>query len=184
MKKDSWDKVIIFVVYLLLLLCLTFFSSCSKEEIPLPPDVIEMNIDTRLPIDGNGYSHFKMYSQTSQNIHRISGIIKVNGKIPTEPREKIDWKSSHYWVIREGDTIATITKSYLNYYTGQWTVATLPPLVSSVNALVPTINPVCYNSEDGSINTIIAPLYNMKGDTLIVTAKLRNATKITKIVLD
>jgi hypothetical protein len=56
--------------------------------------------------------------------------------------------------------------------------------VSSVNALVPTINPVCYNSEDGSINTIIAPLYNMKGDTLIVTAKLRNATKITKIVLD
>ena len=95
MKKDSWDKVIIFVVYLLLLLCLTFFSSCSKEEIPLPADVIEMSIDTRLPIDGNGYSHFRMYSQTSQNIHRISGIVKVNGKIPTEPREKIDWKSSH-----------------------------------------------------------------------------------------
>jgi len=147
MKKDSWDKVIIFVVYLLLLLCLTFFSSCSKEEIPLPADVIEM-------------------------------------RIPLEPREKVDWESSHYWILREGDTIATITKTYLNYYTGQWTVVTLPPLVSNINALVPTINPVCYNSEDGSINTIIAPLYNMKGDTLIVTAKLRNVTKIAKIVLD
>ena len=161
-----------------------FLLGCSKDEIPLPADVIEMNIDTRLPIDGNGYSHFRMYSQTSQNIHRISGTIKVNGVIPTEPREKIDWKSSHYWILREGDTVATITKTYLNYFTGQWMVVTLPPLVSSVNSLVPTINPVCYNSEDGSINTIIAPLYNMKGDTLVVTAKLRNVTKIAKIVLD
>lgn len=161
-----------------------FLLGCSKDEIPLPADVIEMNIDTRLPIDGNGYSHFRMYSQTSQNIHRISGTIKVNGVIPTEPREKIDWKSSHYWILREGDTVATITKTYLNYFTGQWMVVTLPPLVSSVNSLVPTVNPVCYNSEDGSINTIIAPLYNMKGDTLVVTAKLRNVTKIAKIVLD
>ncbi len=161
-----------------------FLLGCTKDEIPLPADVIEMNIDTRLPIDGNGYSHFRLYSQTSQNIHRISGTIKVNGVIPTEPREKIDWKSSHYWILREGDTVATITKTYLNYFTGQWMVVTLPPLVSSVNSLVPTINPVCYNSEDGSINTIIAPLYNMKGDTLVVTAKLRNVTKIAKIVLD
>ena len=170
----------------LTLLCtLTLFLlGCSKDEIPLPADVIEMNIDTRLPIDGNGYSHFRMYSQTSQNIHRISGTIKVNGVIPTEPREKIDWKSSHYWILREGDTVATITKTYLNYFTGQWMVVTLPPLVSSVNSLVPTVNPVCYNSEDGTINTIIAPLYNMKGDTLVVTAKLRNVTKIAKIVLD
>ena len=161
-----------------------FLLGCTKDEIPLPADVIEMSIDTRLPIDGNGYSHFRLYSQTSQNIHRISGTIKVNGVIPTEPREKIDWKSSHYCILREGDTVATITKTYLNYFTGQWMVVTLPPLVSSVNSLVPTINPVCYNSEDGSINTIIAPLYNMKGDTLVVTAKLRNVTKIAKIVLD
>jgi len=87
-------------------------------------------------------------------------------------------------VLRQGDTVATITKTYLNYFTGQWTVVTLPPLVNNVNSLVPTINPVCYNSEDGSINTLIAPLYNMKGDTLVVTAQLRNVTKIAKIVLD
>jgi hypothetical protein len=161
-----------------------FLLGCTKDDIVVPEDVVEMNIDTRLPIDGNGYSHFRLYSQTSQNIHRISGTIRVNNEIPLEPREKIDWKSSHYWVLREGDTIATITKSYLNYYTGQWTVATLPPLVSNVNALVPTINPVCYNSEDGTINTVIAPLYNMRGDTLTITAKSNGVTKIAKIVLD
>lgn len=184
MKTNSLDKLIIFVFYLLLLFCIVLLSSCSKDDTPIPIETIEMNIDTRLPIDVNGYSHFKLYSKTSQNIHRISGTIKVNNKIPNEPREKVDWKSSHYWILREGDIVATITKSYLNYYTGQWTMAVLPPLVSSINALVPTINPVCYNSEDGSINTIIAPLYNMKGDTLIVTANLRNVTKIAKIILD
>jgi len=184
MKNKSYDKLIIFVVYLLLLLIITLFSSCTKDDVVLPEDVVEINIDTRLPIDGNGYSHFRLYSQTSQNIHRISGTIKVNNKIPLEPREKVDWQSSHYWVLREGDIIATITKSYLNYYTGQWTVVTLPPLVSNVNVLVPTINPVCYNSEDGTINTVIAPLYNMRGDTLTITAKSNGLTKIAKIVLD
>jgi hypothetical protein len=170
----------------LLLFCtlLFFIVGCTKDDIVIPKDVVEMNIDTRLPIDGNGYSHFRLYSQTSQNIHRISGTIKVNNEIPLEPREKVDWQSSHYWVLREGDTVATITKTYLNYYTGQWTIVTLPPLVSNINALVPTINPVCYNSEDGTINTVIAPLYNMRGDTLTITAKSNGLTKIAKIVLD
>ena len=163
---------------------LFFIVGCTKDDIIVPKDIVEMNIDTRLPIDGNGYSHFKLYSQTSQNIHRISGIIRINDRIPNEPREKVDWESSHYWVLREGDTLATITKTYLNYYTGQWTVVTLPPLVSNVTALVPTINKVCYNSADGSINTVIAPLYNMKGDTLTITAKSNGVTKIAKIVLD
>jgi len=170
---------------LLLFYTLLFFiTGCTKDDIVVPKDVVEMNIDTRLPIDVNGYSHFKLYSQTSQNIHRISGTIRVNDRIPLEPREKVDWESSHYWVLREGDTIATITKTYLNYYTGQWNVVTLPPLVSNVNSLVPTINKVCYNSEDGTINTVIAPLYNMRGDTLTITAKSNDITKIVKIVLD
>lgn len=168
---------------ILLLIGVLLLTGCSKEDI-FPNNNIEMNIDTRLPLDVNGYSHFKLYSQTSQNIHRVSGSIRVNGKIPLEPREKVDWESSHYWVLQKGDTLATITKTYLNYYTGQWNVVTLPPFVSNINALVPTINPVCYNSADGSINTVIAPLYNMRGDTLMITAKSNGITKITKIVLD
>ena len=183
MKKDSWDKVIIFLVYLALLFCITLFSSCSKDDL-FPNKKIEMNIDTRLPKDVNGYYHFKLYSSTTQNIHTISGTITNNGKVPDNPREKVEWENNLYWNLRKGDTLATITKTYLNYYTGQFVVVKLPPLVSNINAFVPTINSVCYNSADGSINTVIAPKWEMRGDTMIVVAKSNGLTKIAKIVLD
>jgi hypothetical protein len=96
---------------------------------------------------------------------------------------KVEWENNLYWNLKKGDTLATITKTYLNYYTGQFMVVTLPPLVSSVNALVPTINNVCYNSADGSINTVIAPKWEMKGDTMIVVARYEGIVKTEKIIL-
>jgi hypothetical protein len=168
---------------LLILALVIVFASCTKDEIVAPKDVIEMSIDARLPKDVNGYSYFKLYSATSQNIHTISGSIRINGKIPDEPRVKVEWENNLYWNLKKGDTLATITKTYLNYYTGQFMVVTLPPLVSSVNALVPTINNVCYNSADGSINTVIAPKWEMKGDTMIVVARYEGIVKTEKIIL-
>jgi len=168
---------------LLILAFIIVFASCTKDDIIIPKDVIEMNIDTRLPKDVNGYSYFKLYSTESQNIHTISGSIRINGKIPDEPRVKVEWENNLYWNLKEGDTIATITKTYLNYYTGQFTVVKLPPLVSSVNALVPTINKVCYNSADGSINTVIAPKWEMRGDTMTVVVRYNGLTKFEKIIL-
>jgi hypothetical protein len=142
-----------------------------------------MSIDTRLPKDVNGYSYFKLYSTESQNIHTISGSIRINGKIPDEPRVKVEWENNLYWNLVKGDTIATITKTYLNYYTGQFMVVKLPPMISNVNALVPTINKVCYNSADGSINTVIAPKWEMRGDTMIVVVRYNQLTKTEKIIL-
>jgi hypothetical protein len=167
----------------ILLAFIVVFASCTKDEVVVPKDVIEMSIDTRLPKDVNGYSYFKLYSSETQNIHRISGSIRINGKIPDEPRVKVEWENNLYWNLKEGDTLATITKTYLNYYTGQFTVVKLPPLVSSVNALVPTINNVCYNSADGSINTIIAPKWEMRGDTMTVVARYNGLVKTEKIIL-
>ena len=183
MKKQISEKSILIIVYLLGLILITFFSSCSKEGFLQSNRNIEMSIDTRLPKDSNGYSIFKLYSTQTQNIHTISGSIRVNGRIPNEPREKIEWESNLYWNLNKGDTLARITKTYLNYYTGQFMVVTLPPLVNNINALVPTINSVCYNSADGSINTVIAPMYNMKGDTMTIVARIGNITKIEKIIL-
>lgn len=168
---------------LLVLAFIIIFASCTKDEIVVPKDVVEMNIDTRLPKDVNGYSYFKLYSSETQNIHRISGSIRINGKIPDEPRVKVEWENNLYWNLKEGDTIATITKTYLNYYTGQFTVVKLPPLVSNVNALVPTINKVCYNSADGSINTIIAPKWEMRGDTMTVVVRYNGIVKTERIIL-
>lgn len=168
---------------LILLAFIITFASCTKDDIVVPKDVVEMNIDTRLPKDVNGYSYFKLYSSETQNIHRISGNIRINGRIPDEPRVKVEWENNLYWNLNEGDTIATITKTYLNQYTGQFTIVKLPPLVSSVNALVPTINKVCYNSADGSINTIIAPKWEMRGDTMTVVVRYGDVVKTERIIL-
>ncbi len=161
---------------------LIFLSACSKDDI-FPTENIELSIDTKLPKDSNGYSVFSMYTKSSQNIHTISGSIRINGKVPDNPRVKVEWENNLYWNLNKGDTLARITKTYLNYYTGQFMVVTLPPLVNNINALVPTINKVCYNSADGSINTVIAPMYNMKGDTMTIVARIGNVTKIEKIIL-
>jgi len=168
---------------LLVLAFIVIFASCTKDEIVIPKDVIEMSIDARLPKDVNGYSYFKLYSTESQNIHTISGSIRINGKIPDEPRVKVEWENNLYWNLVKGDTIATITKTYLNYYTGQFTIVKLPPMISNVNALVPTINKVCYNSADGSINTVIAPKWEMRGDTMTIVARCGNVVKVEKIIL-
>lgn len=168
---------------LLILALVIVFASCTKDEIVAPKDVIEMSIDARLPKDVNGYSYFKLYSATSQNIHTISGSIRINGKIPDEPRVKVEWENNLYWNLVKGDTIAIITKTYLNYYTGQFTIVKLPPMISNVNALVPTINKVCYNSADGSINTVIAPKWEMRGDTMTIVARCGNVVKVEKIIL-
>ena len=183
MKKQISEKSILIIVYLLGLILITFFSSCSKEGFLQPNRNIEISIDTRLPKDSNGYSVFKLYSTETQNIHTVSGSIRVNGKVPNEPREKVEWENNLYWNLVKGDTIATITKTYLNYYTGQFTIVKLPPMISNVNALVPTINKVCYNSADGSINTVIAPKWEMRGDTMTIVARCGNVVKVEKIIL-
>jgi len=51
---------------------------------------------------------------------------------------------------------------------------------------VPTINETSYVDKDGEINTMIAPIYSMKNDTLVVTATINewNITQTLNIVLE
>jgi hypothetical protein len=178
MKKQISEKWVLIVLYLLGLLCITFFSSCNKDDFG---GRIELNIDTRLPKDNNGYSVFNLYSTQTQNIHRISGSIRVNGKIPNEPREKVEWESSHYWTLKVGDTIGTI---YRRTWRGLgWQIVDSIKATNLKQSEVPTINSVCYNSADGSINTVIAPMYNMKGDTMTIVARSNGIVKVEKIIL-
>ena len=169
---------------ILTLICTLSFLmvGCSKDDWFSPNKNIELNIDARLPKDANGYSYFTLYSTETQNIHTISGSIRVNGNIPNEPREKVEWESSHYWTLKQGESIGTI---YRRTWRGLgWQIVDSIKVVNLKTAQVPTINPVCYNSVDGSINTVIAPMYNMKGDTLTIIAKSNGVTKIAKIILD
>ena len=50
--------------------------------------------------------------------------------------------------------------------------------------MVPTINEFSYSGTGGEINTIIAPIDEMVGDTLIVKAKFEDLEETIRIVLE
>lgn len=175
------DKAKIMIAYITLLSIIISLSSCTKDGFLQLKRNIEISIDTRLPKDSNEYSIFNLYSNESQNIHTISGSIRVNGRIPNEPREKIEWESSHYWKLNQGDTIGTI---YRRTWRGLgWQIVDSIQVTNLKESKIPTINSVCYNSADGSINTVIAPMWGMRGDTMTIIARIRKVIKIEKIIL-
>ena len=169
--------------YFRLLIVILLLSSCTKEQyiedIVLYPPTLEL--DGRLPIDQNGYYHLVLDSLRNQTIHRISGKV-LNTTEPT----KVSWSSNLYWWLRDGDTIANITKTYINYFTGELTYVNLPPLVNYKDYLVPTINPASYVGDGGEINTMIAPIYRMKNDTLVIQCEVNewDIKQTIKIVLE
>ena len=174
---------------------LILFSACSKKDIVEPIQNFTFSVDSvltqkgtnSLPLDNNGYYHFKMPDGVTigQVPTRITGRILVNGK-ESNPPQQIDWESNLYWVLQPGDTIANITKTYINYYTGQYTIVKLPPLINSKKQLVPTINTTSISGTNGEVNIMISPIQEMRGDTMIVKAthSLSNKILYTKIVLE
>ena len=174
------------------IVCLLFIA-CEKTEIVQKPNEYTFTIDSvltqdgsrSLPKDSNDMYHLQLRVNGAQQFHRVTGRILVNGKEPT-PNQKIDWESNMYWILRKGDTVATITQTYINYFTGQFTIVQLPPLISSKDELVTTINKASYSGRNGEINTIIAPIKEMKGDTMVIKAYNSESKKIvyTKIVLE
>jgi hypothetical protein len=172
---------------------LILFSACTKEDVIIPQKNYTFSIDSvltqngskSLPKDANGFYHLKLIPNSNQQPHRVTGRILVNGREPV-PAESVEWESNLYWWLRKGDTSAYITKSYVNYFTGQFTIISLPPMIVSKDELVPTINKSSYSGKIGEINTVIAPISEMKGDTMVIKAFNYNAKKTiyTKVILD
>jgi hypothetical protein len=172
---------------------LILFSACTKDDVVVPQKNYTFSIDSvltqngtkSLPIDANGYYHLKLIPKSNQQPHRITGRLLVNGKEPY-PAENVEFESNLYWWLRRGDTVAYITKSYINYFTGQYTIVNLPPMITNKDELVPTINKSSYSGTNGEVNTIIAPISEMIGDTMIVKAFHWESKKsiYTKIILE
>ena len=181
--------------YFRLLVIVFLFSSCTKEEIDLNSYYVEpieeeivvevtpptLELDARLSVDDNGYYHLTLDPTKNQTIHRISGVVENT----TEPT-KVSWESNLYWWLLAGQVVAEITKTYINYFTGEVTYVNLPPLTNWRNALVPTINSSSYVGKGGEVNTVIAPIYRMKNDTLVVECKVDewDIIQTINIVLD
>jgi hypothetical protein len=174
---------------------LILFVACSKKDISVPTQNFTLSVDSvltqtgtnSLPKDVNGYYHFKMPpgDTIGQVPTRITGRILLNGNEPN-PAQQIDWESNLYWVLQPGDRVANITKTYINYYTGQFTIVKLPPLINTSKQLVPTINNTSISGTNGEINIVIAPIQEMRGDTMVVKATHNLSNKIiyTKIILE
>jgi len=178
-----------------LIIIIFFLVGCTKEaeDLILSKKTFSLKIDSVLNstgtrsvlFDNNGYYHLKLDPTKNQTLSRVTGKILADGKEPYPPK-KVDWESNLYWSIKRGDTVAIITKSYINYFTGQFTIVSLPPLIASKDELVPTSNFASYSGKGGEINNMIAPIYKMRGDTLILktTHSVSKQIVFTKIVLD
>jgi hypothetical protein len=172
---------------------LILFSACTKDDEYIPQKEYSFTIDSvltqngkqSLPKDQNGLYHLKITSIGTPQSHRVTGRVLVNGKEPLPP-EKISFESNLFWWLRQGDTTAVITQSYINYFTGQFTIVNLPSMIASKDELVATTNSSSYSGTKGEVNTIIAPIREMIGDTLVLKASHYTSNKIiyTKIVLE
>jgi hypothetical protein len=180
MKRLSW-------LFLLILIwgCYPIVDMHPVYEYELSiGGVLEQDGRSVLPKDENGYYRLKLI-RNNQQPHRITGTIVENGK-EARHSQLLEWESNLYWWIREGDIVANITKTYINLFTGEFNVIQLPPLVSNKDAIVPTINRSSYSGRGGEFNTIIAPIREMIGDTMIVKVTHTESKKyqILNIVLE
>jgi len=174
------------------IVCLLFIA-CEKTEIVPQPKEYTFSIDSvltqnglrSLPKDQNGLYHLPITTIGSSQSHRVVGKILVNGKEPYPP-ERVNFESNLYWWLRRGDTTATITQAYVNYFTGQYTIVNLPPMIANKDELVPTSNCCSITGRNGSINNMISPIREMIGDTMVLKATHSISNKIvyTKIVIE
>ena len=165
---------------------IVLLCACEKEvtkQIP-PQHTISFTIDSalssngkqKLQLDNNGFYHLTLSPYSNQTLSRITGTVLVNGKpirIPSPVDGRIEWTGSHYWVLKSGQSVGTIIKTYFNPYTGLLQISQLPNVVSQQDVIIPIVNSTSqlgYNN--GEINTIAAPIYRMKGDTITIIGNL------------
>ena len=160
---------------------LIMLTGCEKDEI-LPIDNYTLELNPRLDTTNEGYYRLELNSSdnSAQTIHRITGSLLNNGKEPYPP-QKVDWESSHIWTLQ--DTTYIVVRRTINAL-GQWVTVDTMYVTQFAGFIVPTINPASYSGTDGEINTVIAPIDNMLGDTMVVKCKFRDIEKTIKIVLE
>ena len=151
---------------------LIFFIGCSDSVTstfePVEPDVIRIELDAGLnneyPLthDANGYYHLEL-GQNWQTIHRISGTAYMND-IPLEVLP-VEWESDLFWYL--GDTLGYVVNR--NFDDDGMYVSIDTSYITGFNGMeVPTINCCSYSNSDGEVNTMIAPVQTMVGDTMTI----------------
>ena len=145
---------------------------------------INVKIDPRLPQDDNGYFHLTLNRSKWQTIHRFSGLVTDENDNPLDV-VRFDWTSNLYWVL--GDTLGYIVHRgltddmiYVSYDTTY--------ITGFSDFIVPTINCCSYSNSEGEVNTMFAPVWTMRFDTVLVSVGYFNNSNFVsqsfEIVLD
>ena len=162
--NDIWYVLVVFIMV-----------ACSEPD---TNQGMHFELDPRLTVDSNGYYHLELLRETWQPTHRISGHISFEG----EPSEnvRVEWTSSHYW--RLNDTLGY----YIDFaYTDQLEYVALDTtyITGFSDFVVPTINCCSYSNADGEVNTMIAPVRSMIGDTMTVGFQFSDEDLIGEILI-
>jgi hypothetical protein len=184
-------------VWVLLFSLIFFIISCTKNDIitdngeGITINFIDgLNDDSRFQLSKNidGYYELNLDRSKNQTIQRITGVLLRNGK-PIEDSwsgfqpKMVNWESNLYWWLFEGETVANITKTYLNLFTGELVYVNLPPLLNWEDVIVQTINKSSYTDEKtGIFNTVIAPIQEMVGDTMKIKTQKEEGSKFFEII--
>ena len=162
----------------LIIVSVLVLSMCSSVSEPVVEvENYEMTLNSRLEQNADGYYLLTVIDNGTQTIHRISGNVTLNNE-PLE-YQRVIWESSHYWFL--SDSVAFIirrnhcptSQSYnihCVFVINSGVVQDTVYLSQFEGMEVPTVNMVSLSAADGEINTIFAPIYAMRGDTVEVTA--------------
>ena len=149
---------------LITLIGFNFFIGCSSPMEPEEISSIVFELNTQMVEDGNGYYHLTIDETKWQTLHRISGNVYRDGH-PMNVT-KFAWSSNFYWIIgdnfgyficntglNDNGTYVGYDTTYVDWFNG---------------AEVPIVNSSSYSDENGEVNTMIAPVRTMIGDTATI----------------
>ena len=133
----------------------------TESEDTLSSIVLSLLLD--LELDGNGFYHLPIDTTKWQTLHRLTGLV-TRDSIGVNV-QKVSWYSNHYWLI--GDTLG-----YMIQNTGSddlWYVGYDTTYITWFNGFeVPIVNGSSYSDMHGEVNTMIAPVKTMRGDTISI----------------
>jgi hypothetical protein len=182
MKLNSLKTVSTLFISISIGIVFAILLGCEKEMSNQYYDTYQLSLDGRLDTNVDGLYKLKLNSSSNsiQTIHRITGKLLQNGEEPNPP-QLVEWESSHSWTLN--DTAYVFIRRFINYL-GEWVNVDTVYVTGHGGGIVPTINKYSYSGTGGEINTVIAPIDNMVGDTMIIRATFKDLTEIILIILE
>ena len=158
------------LLYLFLIGCedTLYLEPVEEANNPIQEEIHQVfyfDSDGRLEMDSNGFYHLTIDTTNWQTLHRISGFITDSATTNPVVNCRVEWSSSHYWTL--GDTLGYWIRQGLTDDL-EWVSYDTSYVTGFDGQEVPTINPASYSNADGEVNTMIAPVQSMVGDTMTI----------------